>query len=142
MDENSGTYILILENDRTRELRIGKLGNTNFARGFYLYVGSAFGSGGVRARVNRHFRDTKKPHWHIDALTCAMETSECWYYHSGNKLECVWNSLLADMHDDYPLAGFGSTDCGCLSHLHFFSSMPELAEFSRKTALNIESTRL
>jgi hypothetical protein len=32
--------------------------------GTYVYAGSAFGPGGIRARLRRHFRRDKKLHWY------------------------------------------------------------------------------
>ena len=40
-----GTYILLLEMEEDRAVSIGKLGTFNLDRGWYAYVGSAFGSG-------------------------------------------------------------------------------------------------
>ncbi len=37
--------------------------------GVYVYVGSAMGAGGLRARVKRHLSSSKKIHWHIDLVT-------------------------------------------------------------------------
>ena len=39
------------------------------APGCYVYAGSARGPGGIRARVRRHLRPDKTPHWHIDQVT-------------------------------------------------------------------------
>ncbi len=44
------------------------LGRVHIEKGYYIYVGSARGPGGVRARLRRHFSRDKKPWWHIDYL--------------------------------------------------------------------------
>ena len=69
-----GLYLLILRLDRDLDLTIGALVRCLLRPGFYCYVGSAMGPGGLRARVMRHYRCTdcgtsgkkKRLHWHID----------------------------------------------------------------------------
>ncbi len=67
-DTLPGTYSLLLYLPRTRLIRVGKLGEFGFANGHYCYVGSAFGPGGLRARLRHHARPAARPHWHIDYL--------------------------------------------------------------------------
>jgi len=65
-----GTYALILHLSKKLErIEIGKLGRFAFDAGFYVYVGSAFGPGGLKARLQRHLRTDKPLHWHIDLLS-------------------------------------------------------------------------
>ncbi|NIP37734.1 MAG: GIY-YIG nuclease family protein, partial [Candidatus Dadabacteria bacterium] len=68
MNSESGTYTLIYRNRSKTRVQVGRLGKIYIQPGYYIYVGSAFGPGGVRARVSRHFRKTKRSHWHIDYL--------------------------------------------------------------------------
>ena len=49
-----GTYVLIAFVPQTRRSEIGRLGTYDLIPGFYAYVGSSFGSGGLRARVHHH----------------------------------------------------------------------------------------
>lgn len=132
MLNNTGTYILLLENTVECRLAVGSLGECRLPPGWFLYVGSAFGPGGIAARVGRHFRRDKKPRWHIDALTLALDLCECWYHHGHDKSECRWNGILATRHDGYPVAGFGSSDCRCPSHLHFFATRPSRSALARR----------
>ena len=82
--------------------------------GRYLYAGSARGPGGLRARLARHMRAEKKPHWHIDRLTEAGTVEGAWAFPGGD--ECALITALAFL--PVPLLGFGSTDCrSCASHL-------------------------
>ncbi|TAN39270.1 MAG: GIY-YIG nuclease family protein, partial [Candidatus Methanoperedens sp.] len=66
-----GVYILNLKIDKDIVIRVGKLGNIRFKKGYYAYIGSALGTGGFK-RVTRHFNIasgknmTRK--WHIDYL--------------------------------------------------------------------------
>ena len=61
-----GTYILILQTQTERMIPVGRLGVMAVRPGWYVYVGSAFGPGGVKGRVGHHARPQTKPHWHID----------------------------------------------------------------------------
>ena len=51
-----------------KRIDIGSLGRFDILPGFYAYVGSAFGAGGLRARIGHHLESTAWPHWHIDYL--------------------------------------------------------------------------
>ena len=51
-----GAYVLAVRLDSRRELPVGRLGRFNFPAGWYLYVGSAMGTGGLPARLRRHRR--------------------------------------------------------------------------------------
>ena len=68
LPEDKGTYVLIARVSQMKRLRIGSLGEFDIVPGFYAYVGSAFGSGGLRARIGYHLESTAEPHWHIDDL--------------------------------------------------------------------------
>lgn len=60
-----------------REFR-GKLGGSvrRLAPGLYLYVGSAYGPGGLRARLRRHLEGVRKRlKWHIDYLLAADQAT-------------------------------------------------------------------
>ena len=85
--------------------------------GCYAYLGSARGPGGLRARLARHFRTQKKPHWHIDRLTIAV--AEMAAMAIPEAAECdLAAALLATGLFRIPIPGFGSTDCRrCESHL-------------------------
>ncbi len=85
--------------------------------GWYAYAGSAYGPGGIRARVARHFRNDKPVRWHIDQLTQAA--SELWAAPVPGGNEC---KLLQAMHSNpgvtLSVRGFGSSDCRkCGTHL-------------------------
>ena len=46
-----GTYVLIASVAQMKRVEIGRLGAFDSVPGFYAYVGSAFGAGGLRARI-------------------------------------------------------------------------------------------
>ena len=60
--EMKGTYALVLQLERQEEIAIGKLGTFTFPAGYYLYVGSALGPGGLEARLARHRPSTSSGH--------------------------------------------------------------------------------
>lgn len=123
LQKNPGTYALIFRTLHQRTISIGKLGKLKIRKGYYVYVGSAFGPGGIRARVKRHIRIRKKPHWHIDYMRPALELLEVWFTYDPQKREHQWAGILMGMNKlPLPLLGFGSSDCKCQAHLFFFSS--------------------
>jgi len=113
-----GTYLLHLKATENISLQIGRMGLFDLAVGWYIYVGSARGPGGLRARINRHMRADKPLHWHIDALTALIPVQGVWIDMSSERLECVWARRLAEMPEvREPIPSFGSSDCQCWTHL-------------------------
>jgi len=106
--------------------------------GYYIYVGSAFGPGGVRARVSRHLQREKAKRWHLDFLRESVTFREVWYSHAPEHLEHVWARIFQDMAGVLPVEGFGCTDCKCRSHLFRTQGRPDLEAFSRRAGGKIE----
>ena len=128
-----GTYALILRCRHERSIDIGKLGKMSMHKGCYVYVGSAFGSGGLVARIKHHCRIFKSSHWHIDYLRPAVEITEVWYSHDPIKREHEWAGIFMGVHGvKLPLRGFGSSDCNCDSHLFFFDIPPSVKMFRKR----------
>src|ERR1041385_2849293 len=46
-----GTYVLIASVLQMKRIEVGQLGEFDIVPGFYAYVGSAFGAGGLGARI-------------------------------------------------------------------------------------------
>lgn len=130
MKPEPGTYALILRNHKKRQIQIGRWRQIDMAPGFYLYIGSAFGPGGVRARVRRHFRRTKARHWHIDYLREYLDPVGACYSHDPTRLEHRWAQILCGMSNMSPVQGFGCSDCTCVSHLFRTDTMPDIDHFS------------
>ena len=65
------------ENFQALEILVGRLGALPVEPGFYVYVGSAFGPGGLERRVGRHATTEKKHRWHIDYLTAWLHSTRC-----------------------------------------------------------------
>jgi Uri superfamily endonuclease len=116
-----GTYVLVLSSRSTDLIQIGRLGALQLQSGFYVYVGSALGPGGVRARLAHHLKLSRRLHWHIDYLRAHTSFEEIWYCLDTRRLEHVWAKRIGLAEGaSVPLVGFGSTDCRCASHLFFF----------------------
>ena len=131
---NTGTYILILHLDHSRMIRIGKLGSFIFPAGYYAYIGSAFGPGGLSARIQRHLGTEKNFHWHIDYLREHALPQEIWISQDKIKREHDWASLMENHFDSsLPVPEFGCSDCDCTSHLFLFDAHPSFQLFSRAT---------
>jgi Uri superfamily endonuclease len=93
-------------------------GNTeSLGPGWYIYAGSARGTGGLAARLKRHFRKRKKMKWHIDRLTPHAAAIAAHILPDGDECDLV-DRLAASFAFDVALPGFGSSDCPiCPSHL-------------------------
>jgi len=126
----SGTYLLILSSGTRRRVEIGRRGPLKLEPGFYVYVGSAFGSGGLRARIAHHERRSAKPHWHIDYLRRALKLDTVWYATGTQYREHLWAEAAGNMDGAaIPLRRFGASDCRCPSHLFHVSKPPRLDDF-------------
>lgn len=124
-----GTYALVLRLTEPLRPVVGSLGARELAAGLYVYVGSAHGPGGLRARVTCHLRADKPTHWHIDYLTACVTPSEVLWAASEQRRECAWvHTLLALPGASAPIPGFGSSDCAahCPAHLVALPEMPDL----------------
>ena len=139
MKSKPGTYALVLRSDASTCTRIGRWGYLNVRPGYYIYVGSALGPGGVLARVSRHCREHKIKHWHIDYLREYAIIESVWYSHSPIRLEHSWAEAVAKLNETEPVKGFGCSDCRCNSHLFFSASEPELSRFAAAVRISVKS---
>jgi len=120
-----GSYILLMCIQKPSTVEIGKKGTMRLQPGFYLYVGSAFGPGGLRARVGRHARDEKPLRWHIDYLRQKARLVAVYFSTDEGHLEDDWaESVQAWPGVRVPMSGFGASDSHVLSHLFFCSEQP------------------
>ena len=137
LPEDKGTYILILRVPQMKRLEIGRLGAFDIVPGYYAYLGSAFGPGGIRARVGHHLEPVDQPHWHIDWLLSVALPLEVWYAASDRKLEHDWAELLRDAPQfRTPIPRFGSSDYrrSTPSHLFYSKRPPSFQWFERKVS--------
>ncbi len=133
----SGTYLLILISRKTALIDIGKVGSMRLLKGHYCYVGSAFGPGGIKSRVNRHTRIDKALRWHIDYLRKHC-TLACTYINYSNiKQESQWVArFLGNPDFQIPKHGFGSSDSHYPSHLFYSAVRPTDQQISDLLAIN------
>ncbi len=135
-----GTYALIFSACLKCQPVIGRLGLLDLKPGFYMYVGSAFGPGGLKARIAHHRRIADRPHWHIDYLSPFLELNELWYTYDPVRREHQWAQIIADTWGvSVPLNKFGSSDCRCQSHLFFRKARPSINTFRKKIHANIRN---
>jgi Uri superfamily endonuclease len=137
MEPVPGTYVLVLKSEKKQTAKIGKLGRLLIYPGWYIYVGSALGSGGLRARIHRHTQKRKKLRWHIDYLRFKINLVAVWYATNSKKLECEWASIFQLQKGSIPIPKFGSSDCKCFSHLFFFKNQPDCNSFSKQVTVPI-----
>jgi len=124
LPREGGTYLLVLQLHCRIEIEVGRLGRIRFQRGWYAYAGSAFGPGGLAARVGRHLVPSTKKHWHIDYLRVQAQPVGVWI--TPEPAECVWAAALSSLPGaGLPIPGFGASDCrlGCTAHLVYFSTV-------------------
>lgn len=130
MKNAPGTYALVLRADTAQTIEVGALGTLPVAPGAYVYVGRAFGPGGVRARVQRHVRGDGARHWHVDYLRAVTSLEAVWYTHDPERRECTWAEILrARSGATVPVDGFGASDCACSAHLVRMGSAPSVSAF-------------
>jgi Uri superfamily endonuclease len=122
---HKGSYLLILMLPGHKEIRVGRLGCIAFKRGWYAYAGSAFGPGGLAARISHHLRPVQKPHWHIDYLQTEAMAVEVWVAAGLPCREHDWSAALAKgSRSGAWVRRFGCSDCHCPSHLLHYDHRP------------------
>jgi Uri superfamily endonuclease len=140
--DEKGTYVLVVSVPQMRHIDIGQLGDFDIVPGFYAYVGSAFGSGGLRARVGHHLESIAAPHWHIDYLLQVAEPIEVWFTTAPRKLEHHWADILENAsHFRVPIPRFGSSDYhrSRSSHLFYSKRRPAFACFLQRLMERFEN---
>ncbi len=134
----SGTYCLVCYCSLASKISIGKLGTYQTNLGYYCYIGSAFGQGGLKSRVKRHLNINKSFHWHFDYLRPSLIPLEVWYSTDNIKREHQWaNLFLKDQLSMIPVKKFGSSDCNCLTHLFYYEMKPQFENFANDVTKNI-----
>ena len=127
----TGNYVLLFHLPSDEKLTIGKLGTFDFPAGWYAYVGSAFGAGGLVGRLKHHLKPVERPHWHIDYLRQAAHLHEIWLAPYTEPHEEEWVDLmLAIPGATIAVEGFGASDSTRESHLIYFDVRPFLEDFA------------
>ena len=137
-----GSYVLVMQCSVETSVQVGRLGVLNTTPGFYLYVGSALGPGGIPARVNRHLR-WKMPDqlkWHVDYIANITWPVAVWYSYGQISYECKLSHAVAGMADvSIPLPRFGASDCRCNSHLYYIEDESAVAALHDKLRTRCET---
>jgi Uri superfamily endonuclease len=142
LPDEKGTYVLIASVPQMKRIKIGQLGQFEIVPGFYAYVGSAFGAGGLCARIGHHLESTAAPHWHIDYLLQVAQPVEVWYTTADQKLEHYWADLLESAAQfRIPIPRFGSSDYhrSRSSHLFYSKRRPAFAWFRQQLVERLEN---
>ena len=127
-----GSYVLTLHLKNSRVISIGKLGEYSFSAGFYAYVGSAFGPGGLTARLNHHLFSSAASRWHIDYLRRHASIEEVWLSQMEACREHLWAAALNKLNTSgCHFKNFGCSDCECFTHLFHFRQPPPLQKFKK-----------
>ncbi|MEE9493885.1 MAG: GIY-YIG nuclease family protein [Gammaproteobacteria bacterium] len=130
---DAGTYVLEVFLSTSEQIRVGKIGVKGFQAGYYYYVGSAFGPGGLRARIRHHAGHSRRKHWHIDYLSELAELQSVFFVADTQRFEHEWAQRLMSLALlNIPVKGFGATDCHCLSHLFYSAETVDLAQILRR----------
>ena len=151
--KTSGVYILVFHLAKATSITFDRKGTRHkFPAGWYLYVGSACGVGGLHRRLARHQRriaDGKKMHWNVDYFREHALLSELWYFETDDcRFEHHWAQTVTDqMGATVPVPKFGASDCkaDCSSHFFHLTARPSTAVFrsllssrGHSTAVSVE----
>jgi Uri superfamily endonuclease len=132
IEPKAGTYALILSCASNARIQIGRLGTMQLRGGYYVYLGSALGPGGLRARIARHQKLSTRPHWHIDYLRGHTRLRSVWFSGDGRRHEHEWARVVRALRGArIPCSAFGASACDCRSHLYFFKRSPSRISFQR-----------
>jgi Uri superfamily endonuclease len=97
-------------------MAVGALGSHAFPAGLYICTGRA--SKGLSKRIARHRRAEKRLRWHVDYLLQQAQIEGIQAYPGKATEECsINNATTRVLKGIFPVKGFGSSDCRCISHL-------------------------
>ena len=122
-----GTYTIIFSLNNDVEVKVGRLGQLFFRRGLYSYTGSALGPSNLSLyyRVLRHISRSKRLWWHIDYLLTRRDSEVLAVVAAPTtmRFECKISAALSTLEGVRTIRGFGSSDCSCIGHLHYYVRM-------------------
>jgi endonuclease-3 len=128
-----GTYVLIVLVKRNKKIKVGKLGKFLFKKGYYVYVGSAFGKiMNIKNRIKRYKKLVEEKRgnlkWHIDYLlvTKDVEITDVIIFRN-RKIECEIAKKLK-VKAKIPVKKFGSSDCKCPAHLFYLDNKTKMTK--------------
>ena len=120
-----GIYQLLIYLPKNASIVIGRKGKFKFPTGYYIYTGSA--RNGLEKRIERHLKKSKKHFWHIDYLLDFASIKKVFLFANAKYDECGLNlKTLKRPGAKIIMPKFGSSDCGCPTHLVFFGKMAKM----------------
>ena len=138
-----GVYALLLALASSQTITVGRLGGFHFPAGYYLYLGSAQGPGGLAARLALHCRREKKLHWHIDYLRPAARLEQIWVLVTDERVECQWAAAAQALPGvSLPASRFGASDCRCPAHLFHYPARPESSVFANAAGIPVSRLKV
>ncbi len=127
--KDEGCYLMVYELAEDKKIKIGSLGELDFKKGYYLYVGSA--KKNLQKRMARHRKKRKKLHWHLDYFSAHASSASAFAIATQGDLECTLAETFKKLASS-EIPKFGSSDCSCPSHFFYFQSNPvQTAEFHK-----------
>lgn len=118
---NKGVYCLILHLKNKSSVQI-RHKRVLFPKGYYCYIGSALNN--LQKRIERHRSKNKKKHWHIDYFLEKAKIIDVKTITTNKRLECWLSDRIKKLKSQAVTKKFGSTDCRCETHLHYFQKNP------------------
>lgn len=131
LPRTGGTYVLVFHAPAPCQVTVGALGNVPIESGYYLYVGSAHGGGGLQARVTRHLAVDKPLRWHMDYLRPQLTPIAVWWQACPERLEDQWVEQIPQIGVQAHHKGFGASDSRHFSHLFFSTQPPSFEQWQR-----------
>lgn len=118
---NKGVYCLLIYLKKKQDIKIGNK-EVTFPKGYYCYVGSALNN--LQKRIERHKSFSKRFHWHIDYFLEKAKILDVKTIKTEKRKECWLNNRVRNLKGKTIMNKFGSTDCNCETHLHYFKKNP------------------
>lgn len=119
--KDEGLYLLIINLEKDTPLDVPRGVSKTYRKGYYVYVGSARKN--LTQRIARHRRRNKKLRWHIDHLLKHGKLIEALPIRSPLIGECELAAIVNGLTEGF-VERFGSSDCGCISHLFYKAENP------------------
>ncbi len=119
--KDEGLYLLIINLEKDTPINVPPGGFRTYKRGYYVYVGSARKN--LSRRIDRHRRKRKRLRWHIDHLLKHGRLIEALPIRSPLVGECELATIVKGITEGF-VERFGSSDCGCKSHLFYKAENP------------------
>ena len=132
LPKSRGCYVIVLRLRQRAGISVGRFGVLSFEPGYYCYVGSAFGPGGLRARLGRHIKGAARQRWHVDYLRAASEPIQLWFQTQSESREHAWAEALGTGSVFRGIPKFGTSDCRCHTHLFHSPDPPRSRTLKRR----------